>query len=69
MSLTGKTGMSFTKELYDELKQHYNLAVEEEREQFVFHHAILLTSYAKYLVEFLKDKYESIDESTQSGAL
>ena len=56
--------MDFTPELFNELKEHYNIAVEEQREQFVFHHAILLTSYAKYLIEYLKDKYESNNAST-----
>lgn len=61
--------MQFTPELYKELKEHYNLAVEEERDEFVFHTTILLTSYAKYLLEFLRDKYEISNESTQGSAL
>lgn len=61
--------MQFTPELYEELKEHYNLAIEEERDEFVFHTTILLTSYAKYLLEFLKEKYESSNASTQSSAL
>ena len=61
--------MQFTPELYKELKEHYNVAVEEERSEFIFHTTILLTSYAKYLLEFLKEKYECDPASTQSSAL
>jgi len=61
--------MQFTPELYKELKEHYNVAVEEERNEFIFHTTILLTSYAKYLLEFLKEKYECDPASTQSSAL
>ena len=60
---------NFTPELYEELKEHYNIAVEEERDQFVFHTSILLTSYAKYLLEFLTSRYEPNSSSTKTGAL
>ena len=36
------------------LKGYYNLAVEKGWEQFDFNGSILLTAYAKYLIEYLE---------------
>lgn len=44
---------NFTEKLYLELKKAYKQALDEDKVQFVFHDVVLLTSYAKYLIEYL----------------
>lgn len=44
----------FDKEKYQELETYYDLAVKDNKESFVFYSETLLTSYAKYLLEYLK---------------
>ena len=45
---------TFDKEKYQELKECYNMAKQQNKEQFVFYGEVLLVSYAKYLLEYLK---------------
>jgi len=45
---------TFDKNKYQELKHAYELAIEDNKEQFNFYGEILLVSYAKYLLEYLK---------------
>lgn len=44
---------------YLSLKQLYNQAVVENKEQIVFGKHLLLTSYTKYLIEHLSKKFEN----------
>lgn len=43
---------------YKRLKKTYDKALEEKKESFVFQGHELLVAYAKYLLEYLKSKYE-----------
>jgi hypothetical protein len=45
---------TFDKIKYQELQDCYDIAVKENKEQFTFYSETLLTSYAKYLLEYLK---------------
>jgi hypothetical protein len=47
--------MVFDLEKYNSLKVSYEKAVSENKEQFTFENQILLTSYAKYLLEYLEN--------------
>jgi hypothetical protein len=47
--------MVFDLEKYNSLKLSYEKAVSENKEQFTFESQILLTSYAKYLLEYLEN--------------
>lgn len=46
----------FDLEKYKQLKLSYEKAVLENREQFIFERNILLTSYAKYLLQHLENE-------------
>jgi hypothetical protein len=50
--------IEISKDDFIELKGLYKKASEEQREQFVFKSKILLTSYAKYLVEYFESKFD-----------
>lgn len=45
---------TFDKSKYQELQDAYDKAVKDEKEQFNFYGEVLLVSYAKYLLEYLK---------------
>jgi len=47
--------IEFNLEKYQLLKLSYEKAVSEGREQFVFESNLLLTSYAKYLLQHLEN--------------
>jgi hypothetical protein len=47
--------IDFTQEKYKLLKLSYEKAVSEGREQFFFESNLLLTSYAKYLLQHLEN--------------
>ena len=47
--------IEFDREKYNSLKLIYEKSVEENKEQFVWEGQILLTSYAKYLLEYLEN--------------
>jgi hypothetical protein len=49
--------INFTKESVLKLKDAYALAVTEGRDQFTFEGHELLTSYAKYLIQYLDDNF------------
>lgn len=49
--------MDFNKQSYESLKKQYNEAVESNQQSFVFEGNELLVSYAKYLIEYLSDKF------------
>jgi hypothetical protein len=50
--------IDINQEELQELKQKYEQAADEGRAQFVFKSKILLTSYAKYLIQYLDDKFK-----------
>lgn len=50
--------ISFDRESYKNFKKEYNSAVENNQEMFVFEDYEYLTSYAKYVIEYLKTKFE-----------
>jgi hypothetical protein len=45
---------TFDKNRYQELKHAYESALKDNKEDFIFYEQILLVSYAKYLLEYLK---------------
>lgn len=49
--------MEWTKDQYLDLKRQYESAVSDGQEQFVFQDVELLTKFAKYLLEFLDNKF------------
>lgn len=50
--------IEFDKETYLSLKKEYGKAVEEGRETFSLDGHVLLTSYAKYMIEYLSPRFE-----------
>lgn len=44
------------KETYDDLKAHYQKAVKEEKMIFIFKEQEIVTSYGKYLLEYMRMK-------------
>jgi phage anti-repressor protein len=50
--------INFNREKFDELKQLYKIACDTGREIFMFEGNELLTSYAKYLIEYLAQIFE-----------
>lgn len=52
----------FTRQKYRELKKLYTTAVAEDQEQFDFEGHPLLTSYAKYLLEYLEIQFKAAGE-------
>jgi hypothetical protein len=50
--------MIFDLEKYNSLKLSYEKAVSENKEQFTFESKILLTSYTKYMLQYLENKLE-----------
>lgn len=50
--------LSFDKITYQRLKKEYQLSVDNNVEVFVFDGHELLTNYAKYMIEYLKSKFE-----------
>jgi hypothetical protein len=45
---------TFDREKYQELQDCYNIAKQQNKEQFVFYGEVFVTNYAKYLLEYLK---------------
>ena len=45
---------TFDKSKYQELQDAYDKAKQQNKEQFNFYGEVLLTTYAKYLLEYLK---------------
>jgi len=54
--------IEFDRELYLSLKDKYADAVREEREQFSLKGHIILTSYAKYLIQHLSSEFENVEK-------
>jgi hypothetical protein len=52
------TEMTFTIDTYNRLKKEYNNARQNNLEIFTFDGHELLTDYAKYMIEYLKTKFE-----------
>jgi hypothetical protein len=50
--------VSFTPESFKKFKLKYKSAVENNQEMFVFEGNDFLTSYAKYVIEYIKTKFE-----------
>ena len=46
----------FTPEIAKEFKVVYNLALSDGKDSFVFKDCVILVSYAKYLIEYLKTR-------------
>lgn len=53
------SGINFTPELFASLKRAYEHAVEIKAEAFTFEGQVILTSYAKYMIEYLSTKFGS----------
>ncbi len=56
IDLVSKNSITFDRQELINLKRSYTLAVEENKEQFTFKGNELLTSYAKYLIEYLESR-------------
>jgi hypothetical protein len=54
--------MQWTEEMYLQLKRQYENAVSEGLEQFTFQGVELLTTFAKYLLEFLDKEFKPKSE-------
>jgi hypothetical protein len=52
------TDMTFTHDTYSRFKSHYLKATKNKKEKFTFDGHEFLTGYAKYLLMFLKPKFE-----------
>ena len=50
--------ISVDKSTFTRLKNEYQNAVQNSKSTFVFDGNELLTNYAKYLIEYLKTKFE-----------
>ena len=50
--------LSFDKVTYQRLKKEYQKSVDNKIEVFIFDGHELLTAYAKYMIEYLKSKFE-----------
>ena len=50
--------MNFTKDLYEKLKVKYNLVKDTGEESFTFEGELMLTAYAKYLLQYLEPQFE-----------
>ena len=50
--------VSFDEQTYRKLKSEYQKSVKNNVDVFVFEGNELLTNYAKYLIEYLKTKFE-----------
>ena len=51
--------MTINKVTYQKLKSEYDVAVKNKIEIFTFEGEELLTAYAKYLLQWLKPKFEN----------
>jgi hypothetical protein len=51
--------LSFDKTTYQRLKKEYQNSIKNNIEVFVFDGHEILTAYAKYLLEYLKSKFEN----------
>lgn len=52
------TQSSITDENFPDFKIAYKSAVEDNRESFVFDRTVVITKFAKYLVEYLELKFK-----------
>jgi hypothetical protein len=52
------TVVEINKDSYKELKRLYNQAVANQVDSFTFMGKVVLVSYAKYLLEYLKPNFE-----------
>jgi hypothetical protein len=50
--------MTFTLDTYQKLKNEYNKSVQNNLEVFTFEGHELLTTYAKYLIQYLQTIFE-----------
>ena len=50
------TTIDFTPAKYQKLKDAYQKAVLEGREKFLFEGQVVVTGYAKYMLEYLKER-------------
>lgn len=54
--------LDFDKETLEELKIAYEIARKEHKTSFSFKNHLLWTSYAKYLIEYLTNKFKENEE-------
>jgi len=54
-----KIEVEISGEDFNELKFLYNKAVRNNEEKFYYKENLILTSYAKYLVEYLEPKFKN----------
>lgn len=59
--------ISFDRTKLKELQRLYDIAVKEGRESFEYEGHELLTSYAKYLIEFLTDRLSDDKINTEKA--
>lgn len=50
--------INFDRNKLKDLKRHYNKAVKANKESFIFNGDEYLTSYAKYVIEYLESKFK-----------
>lgn len=58
------TMVAFDTDKYHRLKKAYNQAVADKKSSFLFQENEFVTSYAKYVLEYLKPQFEN--ESTNN---
>lgn len=56
--LNAGTTITFTQKDYDALKAAYSQAVAKKQEEFLFYQHTMLTTYAKYLIEYLSSQFK-----------
>lgn len=50
--------VTFNQSTYEQLQKEYDFAVKNNKKTFSFLGNELLTEYAKYMIEYLKTKFE-----------
>lgn len=56
--------IDFNPKKLKQLKVRYNMALENKEESFRFERAEILTDYAKYLIEYLENKFNGNTQKT-----
>lgn len=51
--------VTFTQEKFEQLKKAYAVAVKAEQTQFTFEGNVVMVDYAKYLIEYLNNRFRS----------
>lgn len=53
--------INFDRNKLKDLKRHYKKALEAKKETFIFNGDEYLTSYAKYVIEYLESQFKKSD--------